>query len=474
MQRSGLEAWDLSAWAGRLVLFGAVAFWWGGIVFPRLVGLSSSSLLPLHELPRNLDPEFDGSLANAVSAAALGMLALLALANVVSRRHSGGWIGTVGWTVVSLTAALLAWDELSDFHVTGLADLERSVFGAEMFDAFGRFLWVLLLSPLIAAFVLVMGLFIGKGLPRRDVRVWFVLGLAAWMLVLLLEISSPIVLVRMAQAEVLGSLLEETLEFSGALLMSFGAASALRRPAALAARDVFGGHRGRMVLGWAVGMLVLGGVLALWVIRVPFVESRGPTTHIDAFAVRLRSQDAAVQELQMPAAPVSRVRLRLGVGDLNERSSTVGVRFTRLGTAAPELSGGIGHIPSGVAAGWLDIDLAPPLAEPPGQPLAMWVVADTEPSAILPIGASKTNPYPDGGLWVNGEPTWPDQDLEFVLYSAPEPTLSKLRAFWDAATLDWRRLVVFGELTIALIAVVMTPALLAAGAFAFRSDLRWH
>ena len=382
-----------------------MAFWWGGIVIPRLLSLSSSALLPPDALPGSLDPEFEGTIANSVSAAALIVLSLLSFANVAdSLRRAAGRIAVGGWLVMTLAATFLAWEELSDFHTTGLVEIERSLFGTELDQELGAYVWVPLLSPLAAAFVLAMGLFIVRGLRRWDIRVWFVFGLAAWMSVLVLEVSAPIFLFQVAQSWVLGVLLEETLEFSGTLFMSLGAATALWRPATLAARDVFVGRRGRIVLGWAIGMLVVGAVLALWVIRVPFVESRGPTTHIDAFAVSLRSLDAAVQEVQMPAAPVSRVRLRLGVDDRNDSSGTLGVRVTRLGTAAPELAGGTGQVPGGVVAGWLDIDLVPPLSEPQGQSLAMWVVADTEPGAKLLIGASKTNPYPDGGLWINGEP----------------------------------------------------------------------
>lgn len=469
MRRAGLANGALAGWIGRLLLLGAVAFWWGGIVVPRLLSLSSSALIPPDALPRSLDPEFEGTIANSVSAAALVVLGLLAFANAVgSFRMATGRIAVGGWLVMTLTAAFLAWEELSDFHTTGLTEIERSVFGTELDQEFGAYVWVPLLSPLAAAFVLTMGLFIFKGLRRWDVRACFVFGLTAWMSVLALEMSSPIFLARVAQSRILGVLLEETLEFSGTLFMSLGAATALRGPPPPAVRNVFGGLRGRMVLGWAIAMLVLGGVLALWVIRAPFVESRGPTTHIDTFAVRLRSQDAAVQEIQMPAAPVSRVRLRLGVDDRNDYSGTLGVRFTRLGTAAPELSGGVGQVPGGVAAGWLDIDLAPPLAEPQGQPLAMWVVADTEPGAILLLGASKTNPYPDGGLWINGERAWSDQDLEFVLYSAAEPTLSKLSALWETVTSGWRRMAAVGELTVALVGVTMTPALLLAAVFPLR------
>ncbi len=464
MRRPGLERWRLAGWTGRWLLLGAVVFWWGGIVFPRLVGLSSASLLPLQDLPRTLDPEVDGSLANAVSAVALAVLALLALASaVVSQRRAGGFIAIAGWLVLALTATLLAWDELSDFHVTGLTDIERSVFGAELFDAFGRFLWVLLLSPLIAAFLLAMTLFVSKGLAGREVRTWFVLGLAAWTLVLALEISTPVLLLRVAQSENLGSLLEETLEFSGSLALSMGAATVLR-PAKGRGSSSFGRPRKRALLAWAAAMAVIAGVLAVWVIRVPLVEARGPTTHIDAFAVRLRGQDAAVQEIQMPEAPISRVSLRLASPDQGDRAGTADVRFTRPGASAPELSGGGRRVPKGDGAEWLSIDLVPPLAERKGERLAMWVVADMDPSVDLLVSASKTNPYPEGGLWVNGEATWPDQDLEFVLYSAGEPTLSKLRAFSIALASSWSRLLATAELSIALILVVMAPALLVSAA----------
>lgn len=459
----------LAGRAARLVLFGAVVFWWVGIVFPWLIGLSSSSLLPLQDFPRTLDPAVDGSLANAVSAGALATLALVALASaIVSQRRASSWIAIGGWLVVALAAALLAWDEMSDFHVTGLTDLERTVFSADLLETLGRFIWVLLLSPLIAAFLLAMGVFIVKGLPEPEVRVWLGLGLAAWILVLALEISTPVLLVRVAQSEVLGSLLEETLEFSGAVMLSLGAVRAIRGPAGRNDPGSPGWMRGRALLGWGTAMAILASVLTMWVIRVPLVDARGPTTHVDAFAVSLRGQEAAVQELRMPAAPVSLVRLRVSALDPSGRGGRVGVRFTRLGTAAPELSGGVGRVADGQDVDWLDIELVPALAEPEGQPLAMWVVADMDPAAELLVGASKTNPYPAGGLWINGVPTWPDQDLEFVLYSAGEPTLGKARAFRIALAADWTRLLAVVELTIALLAVVMSPALLITAALPAR------
>ena len=36
----------LAEWTGRVLLLGAVAFWWGLIVVPRLVSLAFPELLP--------------------------------------------------------------------------------------------------------------------------------------------------------------------------------------------------------------------------------------------------------------------------------------------------------------------------------------------------------------------------------------------------------------------------------------------
>ena len=77
------QGWRLAEWAGRALLLGAVAFWWGLIVVPRLVSLALPDLLPPDAISRHLNPDVEGSLANAVSATALLIAALLAFANVV-------------------------------------------------------------------------------------------------------------------------------------------------------------------------------------------------------------------------------------------------------------------------------------------------------------------------------------------------------------------------------------------------------
>ena len=44
-------------WGGRVLLLGAVAYWWGTIVVPRLVSLVFPQWLPADAIPWHLDPE---------------------------------------------------------------------------------------------------------------------------------------------------------------------------------------------------------------------------------------------------------------------------------------------------------------------------------------------------------------------------------------------------------------------------------
>ena len=63
-------------------------------------------------------------------------------------------------------------------------------------------------------------------------------------------------------------------------------------------------------------------------------------------------------------------------------------------------------------------------------------------------------------LWINGEPAWPDQNIEFAVYMAPEPTLGKLRAMWDLFESDLRWPVLAVEAAIGITAVCFIPVLL--------------
>ena len=67
---------------------------------------------------------------------------------------------------------------------------------------------------------------------------------------------------------------------------------------------------------------------------------------------------------------------------------------------------------------------------------------------------------PDGRLWINGGLARPEQDLEFVAYTAPEPTRSKLQALWWLVTSDSRWAALLASLAFALTLITLTPAVL--------------
>lgn len=120
-----------------------------------------------------------------------------------------------------------------------------------------------------------------------------------------------------------------------------------------------------------------------------------------------------------------------------------------------------------VAAGehleWLSIDF-PPLVEAEGRPLVLQLIADVEPDDHLQVGATKTNRYQDGRLWIRGALAWPDQNIEFVAYTASELTRSKLRATWSVFTSDWRWPALLASLVFGPTLVIFIPVLLVTAA----------
>ena len=331
------KGWRLAERAGRVLLLGAVAFWWGLIVVPRLVSLAFPELLPPDAIPENLDPDLEGTVANAVSAIFLLITALLAFAMVRQAHHARSyWITTGGWAVLAVTAAYLAWEEVSGFHDVGTYALGETVLGA----AYRSTLWPVVLSPLIVAFVLAMAVFVSKGFPStgwplrqaqgsrqassgREVRALLILGLAAWLLAVVQEVGHTF------QAGLLVRLLEETLEFGGTLLIGLSAAIALRGPAvprpvrqAQDASRQFG-DRFPLTVWWMAAIAICACVVTIGVVaavvaavvqRPPLADARALTTKGN-FYVRLIDEHSLVQELGALPAPPARVDLRVANRD---------------------------------------------------------------------------------------------------------------------------------------------------------------
>ena len=440
----------LAGWAAWLLLLGVVAFWWGGYVATHLFSLAFPALLPPWDATLGrLDADNEGSIANSVSAATLACVTVLALAAaVVSLRRSAGWIAVAGWAAVALTTAALTVEELAEF--------KRTLFGhADRLEL----PWPVLVSPLVVAFVLAMWVVVRKGLGARAACAPLTLGIACWVFALVQEAIEQWMPTRGAVA--MEQVLEETLEFSGTLLIGLSAAIALRegRPPPY---PLFGGRWRGSLFGSIAATAVLGGLAVTFLFRAPLVEAQAPYTDVGTFGLSLHRQEAVVQEIRMPATPVQSFRLQLFNCGRSGRAGTIAVRVSNLETPDHVRSEGSVEVPAGDCPRWRDIELLPPLAAAEGQLLALQAVADSEPGADLRVGVSKDDRYTDGRLWINGALAWPDQNLQFVAYSAPEPTRSKLLALWHLATSDGRWLLVVADLAVALTVITLIPILLVA------------
>ena len=461
MERTrALVTGPLAGWTGRLLLLGAVVFWWGAVVVPNLISLAFPAWLPPESIPRDLNPDIDweGRLANRVSAAALLALAVLALiAAEVSRRRAEGWVAVAGWTALAGTAAFLFWEETTDFHATELPGLARSVFSEDVLSQAGTFIWVLMAIPLIAGFLLAMAGFYFRGLHKRDVRRPFAFGLGAWLLALLCEGTTPALIKGRAYG--LMVVLEETLEFGGTLLLALSAVAAWSQRDALA--GVFRGRRlGLSAVASAVAVVALGGLFAALVFRVPLVDARATGGH-EVYWVSLADGQSVAQEFPMPGAPLAGLSLRLVNRDPEGRAGAAvwQVVDSPAGTSGEVLRRGRVDAPAGNLPVWADVDL-PLLTAAEGRRLLLQVAAEIEPGAALRVGMVQGNRYEAGRLWVNGALTWLEQDVEFVAHGAVEPTRSKLGSLWQLVSSDWRWAALATKAALALVLVTLIPVLL--------------
>ena len=173
----------------------------------------------------------------------------------------------------------------------------------------------------------------------------------------------------------------------------------------------------------------------------------------------------------MLAAPPARVDLRVANRDPQGRPGTMIWRMleTGEGGSGRVLREGRMEVAARDYLSWVSIDFPPPV-EAEGRPLALQLVADVEPEAHLRIGTTKTNRYEDGRLWVNGALAWPDQNIEFVIYGAPELTRSKLRAMLRVFTSHWRWPVMVVDTAITMTVITLIPALLLTAALPRRGS----
>ena len=462
---------------GRLLLLGAVVFWWGAIVLPQLISFTVPEMLPRGALPRHLNPDTEGSLANAVSAASFAVVALLALGNTSRslriQNAQKNWIAVGGWAALAVTAVYLTVDETVDPRTMSVFEgLGQTPFS----ETYKKDLWIVVFSPLIVAFVVAMGFFVLRGSLSRAVRVVLILGFTTWLLAILHDLNhEPLFEVLVSKR--IGRLLEETLEFSGTLLVGLGAAISLwsRQEPASDMFDRFGNRydrRGRFTSAvWSFDKFVMGavaivacivvvGVLVPYLHKTPLADARADT-NIGAFQIILYDKHSLVQELGVLPAPPSRLDLRIASRVPPDRPGNLIWRVIEAG------EGGTGkifregrrEILAKDHLTWETIGFPPPV-EAEGHPLALQLIADVGPSAHLRIGATKTNRYEEGRLWVDGALSWPDQNIEFVAYSEPDPTRNNPQAMWHIFLSDWRWPALAADLAIVMALLIFVPALL--------------
>lgn len=455
------QPWQLAGMAVQLCLVGAVVFWWGGYVVSHLFSLTFPELLPpWNTTLGRLNASNEGTIANAFSAATLAGVSLLAVgAAVASARRATGWLGIGGWVVMALTTAALTFEELAEFKKVGPV----SVVGhAERLGI----PWPVLVSPLVVAYVVVIGIFIRRGLSSTSVRAPLLLGIICWVFALFHEAIDPLLFA--GRARPIEFVLEETLEYSGTLLVGASATLALRGCDQLGG-GLFGDHWRRMLMGAAAAVTILVALAVVFVFRPPLIEALAPYTRAGAFAVSLQRHEALVQEFRMPAVPVQSLRLLLSNCNTGGRAAPVAVRVTTVDAPDRVLSQGSVEIPAGDCPRWRDVALLPPLTATEGLPLALQVASEIDPGAEIGVGATKGNQYPDGRLWINGELAWADQNLEFVAYGPREPTSGKLLGIRHLVTSDWRWLLLVADLAVALTLIALVPSLLVASAYEWTS-----
>lgn len=444
-------------WTGRALLVGVVGMWWGGHVAPQLFSLAFPALLSPDNLLHQLDPELDEGFANAASAATLLIVALLAAANaVVGWRRGANPIALGGWLLLAALVAVIAVSEMSDAHNDAQADVLRDVFGVEGRPA--DWARIALISPLLAVFALAMLIFARHGLGASAARVPIVLGAGAWMLSVTYDSTQHIL--QTGQDHVLGSIIEEMLEVSGALLIGLGAAMSLRphAPARTQPRARFGRWRAPLI-GSLATVVVLGALAVAFAYRVLLIDV-GAIRGLHAIDLRLFAQESVTQELRMPADSIGRIDLRLAQRDPGGGTGTAAVRIASAEHPDRTLAVGSVNVPTGVRTQWRSIDLLPPLTEPEGRRLHISVIADINPDAELWVGVAKSNWYPGGGFWINGEPAAPEQDLEFSAYGTSEPTRGKLQAVWDSFTSGWRWPASLVRMVVGLTMITFFPVVL--------------
>ncbi|MCY4107567.1 MAG: hypothetical protein OXG11_00885, partial [Chloroflexi bacterium] len=235
------------------------------------------------------------------------------------------------------------------------------------------------------------------------------------------------------------------------------------------ASDTWSRHK--FVIGAAAifACIVAVAVLAPRLYKWPLADARADTL-AGAFQMVVDDQHSIVQELGALPVPPSRMDLRIANRSASNRPGVLAWRLIEPeeGISGKILREGRREIPARDHLAWETIDIAPPV-QSGGRRFALQLIADVGPDAHLRIGATKTDRYEEGRLWIDGALGWPDQNIEFVAYSAPELTRGKLLAMWHAFTSYWRWPLLFADIAIVMTLLTSVSTLLVTAALPRRA-----
>ena len=436
------------------LVLGTVAFWWGLVVVWRLIDYAAVSTGARAAQPfvqHHLNADLEGNLANSVSGAVFLVTALLAgRAAVVERRRLAPGFVVGGWVAVGLIAAILGLEDL--------VNARRMFEQLQVIDRLGQQWLLVLLCVVVVAVGLATAVFLTRDTHVR--RPWLVgLGFVCWLLVVLHEyVLWPFI--AAGRGLVLGLLTEETLEVSGSLLIGMGATVAMHQ------RPIQARWRAAALAGASTaGVIVVGTCVLALVFRPPLADVSEPS-RINVFNMSLRNEGSVIQRFGRLPAPLASIDVHVSNDDPNHGAGSAIWRMVAVETSDRErlVREGRMALPAGRQLKWRTIRF-PPIAEATERPVALQLVAEVAPGAHLRIAATKTARYPDGRLWINGDPAWSDQNLEFVAYGAREPTWSKLRAIGHLLTSGWQWPLLLASLAVSFTLITFVPALLAAYAW---------
>ena len=112
--------------SGRALLIGAVVFWWGAVVVPQLISFMFRRA-PMEGPSAATQSGYRGLARKRGVRRLFGGRRIPGAPEYVSQPQVAcrpeNWITVGGWAVLAVTAAYLAWEEVSEFHVARTLEL---------------------------------------------------------------------------------------------------------------------------------------------------------------------------------------------------------------------------------------------------------------------------------------------------------------------------------------------------------------